>query len=114
MPIAADLRPVLFSLAHSHTLLFAVAHVAMFYVRDRVPREDPVAGLIVTLIANLALFLAFSFVQIVFSPAAASSWPRLIVDLLCSQLALAVVGGWFFALQSGALLLGGVEREQHG
>ena len=51
----------------------------------------------------LALFLAFSFTQIHDSPAPATVWPRLIADLVCSQLFLVLVTPWFFALQAGAL-----------
>ena len=111
-PINPELPSLLYSLAHTHTLLFVAAHLFIFHWRDRVPREDPVACVVVALIANLALFLAFSFLQILFSPAAASAWSRLIVDLLCSQLFLAVIAGWFFALQARALVLARVEPTQ--
>jgi len=95
----------------THTLLFAVAHVTVFQVRDRVPRDDNISAIIVVLLTNLALFLVFSFSQIHRSPAPAAVWPRLIADLVCSQLFLVLVTPWFFALQARTLALGRVLRD---
>ncbi len=95
----------------THTLLFAAAHVTVFQVRDRVPRDDNISAIIVVLLTNLALFLVFSFTQIHRSPAPAAVWPRLIADLVCSQLFLVVVTPWFFALQARTLALGRGLRE---
>lgn len=92
--------PVAFGL---HGLLFAAAHIIVFHVRDRVPRDDNVTAIIVALLANLALFLVFSFTQIHSSPAPAAVWPRLVVDLLCTQVFVALVTPWFFAFQARAL-----------
>lgn len=89
----------------THMLLFAAAHLTLLNVRDRVPRDDNVAAIVVVLLTNLALFLVFSFGQIHDSPAPAAVWPRLIADLLCSQAFLALITPWFFALQAGAILL---------
>jgi cell shape-determining protein MreD len=94
----------------THVLLFAAAHAVVFHVRDRVPRNDTVGRVVVTLFANLGLFLALSFTQIHHSPAPAVIWPRLLLDLGCSQVFLAVVAPWFFALQARSLVLAGVER----
>ena len=55
------------------------------------------------LLANLALFLVLSFFLVARLPVPAAAWPRLIVDLICSQLLIAAIGPWFFALQTGAL-----------
>jgi rod shape-determining protein MreD len=95
----------------THTLLFALTHAVVFHLRDRLPRTDTVGRVVVALLANLGLFLLFSFVQIGRSPAPAAVWPRLIVDLVCSQVFLALVTPWFFALQRRALVLARVERE---
>jgi rod shape-determining protein MreD len=96
----------------THTLLFAAAHVTLFHLRDRVPRDDNISAIIVALLTNLALFLVFSVTQIHHSPAPAAAWMRLIVDLLCSQLVLVLVTPWFFALQAQALALVHVSREE--
>jgi cell shape-determining protein MreD len=87
----------------THALLFAAAHVIIFNVRDRVPRDETVARVVIALLANLALFLVLSFFLIARLPVPAAAWPRLIVDLVCSQLLIALIGPWFFALQTGAL-----------
>jgi rod shape-determining protein MreD len=100
--------PVVFG---THMLLFAAAHFTLFHLRDRVPRDDNVSVIAVVLLTNLALFLVFSFTQIHDSPAPAAIWPRLIADLACSQIFLALVTRWFFALQAGALALARVPRD---
>lgn len=95
----------------THVLLFTAADVIIFNIRDRVPRDDTVARIFVALLANLALFLVFSFAQIGQSPAPAAAWTRLIADLVCSQIFLALIAPWFFALQTRALALGRSGRE---
>ena len=95
----------------THMLLFATAHFILFQLRERVPRDDNVSVVAVVLLTNLALFLVFSFTQIHRSPAPAALWPRLIADLVSSQLFLLVVTPWFFALQAGALALARVPRD---
>lgn len=94
--------PVPFGL---HTLLFAVAHVVLFNLRDRVPREETAGRVLIALFANLALFLAFSFLQLTRWTSPAEAWPRLLFDLLCSQVLLALIAPWFFALQARTLTL---------
>ena len=95
----------------THMLLFAAAHVTLFHIRERVSRDDNTSAIVVVLLTNLALFLVFSFTQIHDSPAPSAVWPRLIADLVCSQVFLALVTPWFFALQAGALALARVPRE---
>jgi rod shape-determining protein MreD len=96
----------------THLVLFAAAHLTILHLRDRVPRNDPIAAIIVALLTNLALFLLFSFGQIHDSPAPAAVWPRLIADLVCSQVFLALITPWFLALQTRSLVLARVEREE--
>jgi rod shape-determining protein MreD len=105
--------PVPFGL---HTLLFAAAHLLIFHIRDRVPREDTITRVVVALLANLALFLVFSFVATARFHEAGDVWPRLACDLLCSQVLLALIAPWCFALQSAALTLGrpGATDFEHG
>ena len=100
--------PVVFG---THALLFAAGHTFLFRVRERVPRDDAIGLTIVTLLLNLALFLVFSFTQIHRSPAPAAVWPRLIVDLVCSQVFLTLITPWFCALQARALALARAERD---
>jgi hypothetical protein len=101
--------PVVFG---THAFLFLVAHALVYRVRDRVPRDDAISRIILALLVNLALFLAFSFTQIHRSPAPAAVWPRLLMDLVCSQFFLALITPWFLALQSRALVLARVEHTE--
>lgn len=94
--------PVLFG---THVLLFVLGHITLAHIRDRVPRDDAIAATVLTLLTNLALFLVFSFSQIHGSPAPGIIWPRLLMDLLCSQIFVALVTPWCFALQARALAL---------
>lgn len=98
-------------IAGTHTLLFAAAHLAVVKLRDRVPRDDTIGRVVIALLTNLALFLAFSFTQIGRAPVPAAAWPRLLTDLVVSQVFLALVAPWYFALQTRALVLARVERD---
>ena len=95
----------------THMLLFAAALLTLHHVRDRIPRDDNVATIVVVLLTNLALFLVFSFGQIHDSPVPTAVWPRLIADLAGSQIFLVLITPWFFALQAGMLALARVPRE---
>jgi len=95
----------------THLLLFAAAHAVVFNIRDRVPRDETIARVIVALLLNLALFLGLSFALVGRGPAPGAVWPRLILDLVCSQLFIALVAPWFFALQARVLVIAGVERD---
>ncbi len=95
----------------THLLLFTAAHAVVFNIRDRVPRDETVARVIVALLVNLALFLALSFALVGRGPAPGAVWPRLILDLACSQVFLAIIAPWFFALQARSLVLTGVDRD---
>lgn len=102
--------PVTFGL---HLLLFGLAHATLFHLRDRIPRDDNIAAIIVTLLTNLALFVVFSFSQIHGSPAPGTLGPRLLVDLVCSQIVLALATPWFFALQARSLDLAQVVTDAY-
>lgn len=95
----------------THLVLFAATHLVVYRLRDRVPRNDTAARVTITVLANLGLFLVFSFVQIIRVPIVGALWPRLFFDLICSQVFLALIAPWFFALQARSLVLVGAERE---
>lgn len=97
----------------THVVLFFLAHAVVYRVRERLPRSDTITQIVVVLLLNLALFFAFSFTQIHRSPAPAAIWPRLLVDLLCSQVFLLLITPWFFALQARTLELARVPPEEH-
>ncbi len=90
-------------------LLFLVAHAVIFNLRDRLPREETIVRVLVALLANLGLFLVLSFILIGDAPSPAAAWGRLFFDLLCSQVVIALIGPWFFALQGRALDLARTE-----
>jgi rod shape-determining protein MreD len=95
----------------THALLFAATHALLFDLRDRLPRDDVAGRVVIALLANFGLFLALSFLEAAHSAADASAWPRLAVDLLCSQIVLAIAAPWFFSLQRRVLVLAGAEPE---
>lgn len=92
-----------------HLVLFAVVHVLIFHLRTRFPREETSVGVVTALFANLALFLGLSVLALGGEPAPGVAWLRLLADLLWSQLFVAAVAPWFFALQQRALELGRVD-----
>jgi hypothetical protein len=53
----------------------------------------------------MALFLAISVIRIRHAPGAATVWPRFLWDFVWSQIAVALMGPWFFALQVRSLEL---------
>jgi hypothetical protein len=104
-PIAAGLPAVAFSLAHAHTLFFAAAFLVIYQLRDRMARDEPFIRLFVALLANLSLFVALSCARQIMTPLPAAAWGRLLADLVCSQVVVALIAPWFFALQGSALTL---------
>jgi cell shape-determining protein MreD len=99
-----------------HGLLFATAHVGVFNLRGRFPREENTFGIIVALLVNLALFFVITVSLIHRSPTPAAMIPRLLVDLLASEVLVLACAPWSFALQERALELCGVSlrRAQRG
>jgi cell shape-determining protein MreD len=89
----------------TQVLLFATAHTLLYNLRDRLPHEETTGRVVIALFANLALFLALSFLEIDRAPAPGTSWLRLFVDLIFSQIVLALIAPWFFALQRRAAAL---------
>ncbi len=87
----------------THALLFAAGYALVFRLRDRVQRDETSSRIAFALLVNLALFLVFSFLQSRHAPPAANLWPRVIVDLLASQLVVLLVAPWFCALQARTL-----------
>jgi hypothetical protein len=87
--------------------LFLAAHAFVFTIRARAPREETVVGVVVALITNLGLFLAMGFLRIDPAVAPAGFWTRGFADLLVSQVLLAMLAPWFFAVQQRMLELGG-------
>lgn len=83
--------------------LFLAAHAVIFTIRSRAPREETIVAVVIALIANLGLFLALTFLRIDSLADPARTWMRLFADLLASQLVLALIAPWYFAVQTRLL-----------
>jgi rod shape-determining protein MreD len=92
-------------------LLLGLVHATLIYGRRRFPREGALFGIVVALFANLFLFIFLSFMLAGSNPRPGSAWVRLFVDLIASQLLLAVVTPWFLSLQDRAMQLVSVHPE---
>ena len=97
-----SVTPVAFG---THAALFGVAHAVVYNARERLQRDETAVRVIVALLLNLALFLALTFARIRLAHGTAASWPRILSDLVWSQVALVVIAPWFFALQLRTLEL---------
>lgn len=109
MPITSGLGAFTFGLAHAHTVLFAIAFAAIYRARDRMARDETTVRVLVAVFANLALFLGLSIMRLTATPLPAAAWGRLLADLACSELVVALVAPWFFSLQGAALALARTE-----
>jgi rod shape-determining protein MreD len=89
----------------THACLFAVAHAIVFNARERLQRDETAVRVITALLINLGLFLALTFVRIHVAHGGAGAWPRMLSDLAWSEITIAVIGPWFFALQLRTLEL---------
>ena len=83
--------------------LFLAAHAVVFTLRARAPRGEVAVGVVVSLVANLGLFLALGFLRIDAAAESTGAWMRTFADLLFSQVVLALIAPWFFAIQQRML-----------
>jgi cell shape-determining protein MreD len=97
-----SVAPVAFG---THAALFGVAHAVVYNTRERLQRDETAVRVLVTLLLNLALFLALTFARVRVAHGTAASWPRILSDLVWSEAALVLVAPWFFALQTRTLEL---------
>jgi len=86
-------------------VLLGLVHAVLYYGRQRFPREEVVFAIFVTLVSNLFLFLALSFLLVGRNPHPAAAWMRLFADLVFSQVVLGLATSWFMALQEHAFAL---------
>jgi len=98
-----------FRLPGTLLLLLAAVHILLYHLRYRFPRDQTIFCVAAALIANLAVFLGVSTVELAGHPAPGAAWLRLFADLAWSQLLVLVVAPWFFALQERALVLARVD-----
>lgn len=96
-------------LATGSLLLPATACVCgTLALRGQFNRFEPSTAIVVGLAMNLVLVLALTVLTF---DSGGVSVSRIVVDLLVSQLALAVLTGWFFAAQTALLALFGFNLE---
>jgi len=99
-----------------HTALFLVTHTLIFRFRARIPHQETFIAVVVALIANAIIFTALSLAYIVRNPVPLAAVPALSVHLFFSELLIALIAPWFFALQERLFEFAGVglRREQRG
>lgn len=95
----------------THLVLLGLVHATLLYGRSRFPKDEPVFATVVALLANLFLFLALSFFLVGANPRPAEAWLRLFIDLIASQIVIALVAPWFMALQRELLALARLHPE---
>jgi hypothetical protein len=90
-----------------HFWLLGLAFCALHAVRERLPREETLIGVVAALFLNLGVFVALAFIGLGGLPDPTEAGLRLLADLLFSQIFTALIGPWFLALQLHALRIGG-------
>lgn len=88
-------------------ILLGLAFCLLHRVRNRLPREETLVGVVAAVFINLALFIVVAVADLNALPDPGSGALRLLADLLVSQLATILLGPWFLALQARALELVG-------
>ena len=94
-----------------HAVLLGLVFCFVHRVRVRLPREEILVGVVVALFVNLALFVVLAFISLGQLPDPGAGALRLLADLLVSQLATALIGPWFLALQRHSLIWAGAMPE---
>lgn len=86
-------------------------HTLIFASRGNIPRESSRAATAVAVGANtlIMLLLALSFAREAVHPAA--YWQRMSIDILLSQVIVAIGATWFFSLQMASLRLVGINLD---
>jgi rod shape-determining protein MreD len=84
--------------------LFSVAHLIIVRVRNRFAAEEALIATIVALITNLVLYVVVTSIVLAQTGGATVSGLRLLLDLILSQLCIALIAPWYFALQERALI----------
>ncbi len=102
------MEPVRFG---THLVLLGIIHATLLYGRHRFPRDEPIFATVVALFSNLFLFLVLSFLLVGENPRPADAWLRLFVDLIASQIVIAVVMPWFVAINARLLELANLHPE---
>jgi len=89
----------------THMVLFALTHALIIKIRSSIPVEQTATQVIIAFVANIALYFALTIILTVGPLQLGPVLPRLLWDLLISQLVLLLIAPWFFALQTSLLSL---------
>jgi len=93
----------------SSAIILAAGLLAIRGLRHRLLRDSTSTHFAVALLANLVLFVAQPMLAGSITAYEAPTPVRIVVDLALSQILLACLAWWFFALQERALVLWGVD-----
>lgn len=92
-----------------HAALFVVAGMVIHQLRGRKPRTDTVFSVIVAVTSNAALFLVIAVAFAIRGPVQTGVVFTLLLNLILSGVFVAVVAPWYFALQTRALEIAGID-----
>ncbi len=93
----------------THALLLLAAHAVLYSQRSGLAREETVVAVVAALLANLGIWLALAFFLGASLSLPGSAAVRLLAELGCSQIVLALIGPWFFSLQVRLLTMAGAK-----
>lgn len=94
-----------------HALLFIIAGVVIHRMRGRNPRADTMFGVFVATVANAAMFAAIAIAFAIRGPVQIGVVWTLAANLFLSGVFVALIAPWFFALQTHALELVGINAQ---
>ncbi len=92
-----------------HAALFLLAGIIIHKLRGRKPRTDAVFSVIVAVLANAALFIAVAAVFAIRGPVQTGIVFTLLLNFMLSSAFVLLVAPWYFALQTRALELAGID-----
>lgn len=105
--------PVPFGL---HAFIFLLAHVFINRIRSRIPREETVVAIGISILTTVAIMLATTAALAARLPTSISASGRIFYDTLASIAVIMLIAPWFFALTDRILELIGADlrRDQRG
>jgi uncharacterized membrane protein len=86
-------------------------HAVVFSVRGQFPRETPRWGILIALLLNLVLMVAFTLATFRHAPAPGAFLGRAFTDGVLSLIAVLLVGPWFLSLQKCSLAMIGIDLD---
>lgn len=87
----------------THAVLFLTLFTVIHHFRQRVPRDEPLLGAIIAIVANIVILGVFTLLYLGRNPEPARMIARLISESALSSVAIALVAPWYFAFQEKTL-----------